>query len=82
MIQYPNGVDEKVKKRIRKNYALDRARYFIPWAIKTNVAIVATARVWADTIRQLAATPLLEAQRCAELLRAELGKFVPRLIKY
>src|SRR5690606_22211726 len=47
-------VSEAVFKRLKKNYALDRARYFIPFATTTNIALVMTARMWAETIRHLA----------------------------
>jgi thymidylate synthase ThyX len=82
VVRFPKGASDKVIARLRKNYALDRARYFIPFATRNNCALVMTARVWAQTIRQLDAMPLLEARRCAELLRAELGKFAPRLIRH
>ena len=82
LLRLPDGTDSKVSDRLRRNYALDRARYFIPLATKTNVALVMTARVWAQTIRQLDSLPQVEARRCAELLRAELGKFAPRLFKH
>jgi hypothetical protein len=82
IVRLPPGADEKVADRLRKNYALDRARYFIPFATKTNVALVMTARVWADTIRQLDALPLPEAHACAEGLRSELQKFTPRLLRH
>jgi thymidylate synthase ThyX len=82
LIRLPNGVDAKVVDRLRKNYALDRARYLIPFASKTNAAYVMTARVWADTLRQLDSLPLPEARTCAEMIRAELGKFVPRMTKH
>ena len=52
-MRVPAGASPKVAERLRKNYALDRSRYFIPFATKTNVALVMTARGWADTIRQL-----------------------------
>jgi thymidylate synthase ThyX len=67
---------------LRKNYALDRARYCIPFATKTNAAYVMTARVWADVIRQLDSLPHPEMKQCALLLREELKKFVPRLVKH
>jgi len=82
LIKLPDGVDPKVVDRLRKNYALDRARYLIPFASKTNAAYVMTARVWADTLRQLDALPLPEARECARLVRAELDKFVPRMTKH
>lgn len=82
VIRYPEGAGEKVIERLRKNYALDRARYFIPFATKTNAAYIMTARVWAEVIRQLDSLPHPETKKCAELLRDELKKFVPRLIKH
>jgi len=65
-----------------KNYALDRSRYFIPFATRTSAAYVMTARVWADTLKELGALPLPEAQNAAHLIREELKKFAPRLIKH
>jgi thymidylate synthase ThyX len=82
IVRIPEGADQKVVDRLRKNYALDRARYFIPFATKTNAALVMTARAWADTIKQLDSLPLAEARACAAGLRAELGKFTPRLIRH
>jgi thymidylate synthase ThyX len=82
LVRVPKGADQKVRDRLRRNFALDRARYFIPLATRTNVALVMTARVWAQTIRQLAALPQPEARACAGLLRAELRKFAPRLIRH
>jgi thymidylate synthase ThyX len=82
IVRVPDGANEKVADRLRKNYALDRARYFIPFATKTNAALVMTARAWAETIKQLDSLPLAEAHACAQGLRAELGKFTPRLIHH
>jgi thymidylate synthase ThyX len=82
VVRYPAGASDKVRERLRKNYALDRARYFIPFATETNVGLVMTARVWAQTIRQLDAQPFPEAVECAGKLRAELGKLTPRLIRH
>ena len=82
IVRVPAGASPKVAERLRKNYALDRSRYFIPFATKTNAALVMTARGWADTIRQLDSLGLPEAHACAEGLRAELQKFVPRLVRH
>ena len=82
IVALPTGVDEKVVDRIRRNYALDRARYLIPFASKTNAAYVMTARAWADTLCKLESLPLLEAKVCAALVRAELEKFVPRMTRH
>ncbi|MBN1577795.1 MAG: FAD-dependent thymidylate synthase [Chitinispirillaceae bacterium] len=82
IVRPPPGADEKVRDRLRKNYALDRARYFVPFATKTNAACIMTARVWNETIKQLDSLPLPEARACAEGLRRELRKFTPRLLRH
>ena len=61
IMRLPSNADQKVIERLRKNFALDRARYFIPFATLTNAAYVMTARVWADTIKNLDSIPLKEA---------------------
>jgi thymidylate synthase ThyX len=82
IVRVPAGADAKVADRLRKNYALDRCRYLIPFATRTNAALVMTARAWAETVKQLDSLPLPEAHACAAGLRAELAKFVPRLIRH
>jgi thymidylate synthase ThyX len=82
VVRIPEGAGGKVVDRLRKNYALDRARYFIPFATRTNAAYVMTARVWAETIKQLDSLPLSEAHACADGLRRELSKFTPRLMRH
>jgi thymidylate synthase ThyX len=82
VVRVPAGAGPKVAERLRKNFALDRARYFIPFATKTNVGLVMTARAWAETIKQLDSLPLPEAQTCARGIREALEKFVPRLIRH
>ncbi len=81
-LRIPSDIPEKVQARMRKNYALDRARYFIPMATKTSAAYVMSARVWAQTLKELEALPLKEAKDAAEMIRGELAKFAPRLIRH
>ena len=82
LIRYPAGAKDNVKERIRKNYALDRARYFIPLATRTNCALVMSARMWAQTIKQIESLETAEGKELAEGLRTELAKFSPRLMKH
>lgn len=82
VVRAPEGTPEKVMKRMRKNYALDRARYFIPVATKTNLALVMSARMWAQSVKHLASMPQKEAQTVADALRKELMKFAPRLMRH
>src|ERR1700684_232796 len=46
-VRLPPDAKPAVVARMRKNYALDRARYFIPFATRTNVGLVQTSRMWA-----------------------------------
>ncbi len=82
LIRYPEGAKPLVIKRIRKNYALDRARYFMPVACKTSMALVMSSRMWTEAIKHLESLPQIEAHNCANLLREELTKFSPRLVKH
>lgn len=81
-IRYPKGANEKARARIRVNYGLDRARYFLPFALRTNIALVQTARAWADTISAILSLPQPEAQQVGEALKAELAKFAPNLVRH
>ena len=80
-----NDESDKARKtvaRMKRNYAFDRARYFLPAALKTNVMMVQSARAWVSLCQQLFSHPLPEAQKLAELIRDELELVAPRLIKH
>src|SRR5450631_90818 len=77
-VRVPAEAKPAVVARIRKNYALDRARYFIPLATRTNVGLVQTSRMWALTVKQLDSLPNPEAKAAAALIRTELLKQSPR----
>jgi thymidylate synthase ThyX len=71
-----------VVARLRKNYALDRARYFIPFATRTNLGLVQSSRMWATTVKHLDSLPHPEARAAAKLIREELLKQSPRLMRH
>ena len=80
-----NDDSEKARKtvaRMKRNYAFDRARYFLPAALKTNVMMIQSARAWVNLCQQLFSHPLPEAQKLAELIRDELELVAPRMIKH
>jgi thymidylate synthase ThyX len=81
-IRLPKDAKPAVEARIRKNYALDRARYFVPLATRTNVGLVQTSRMWALTVKHLASLPNPEARTAAALIRDELLKQSPRLMRH
>ncbi|WP_221030679.1 FAD-dependent thymidylate synthase [Actomonas aquatica] len=81
-IRLPEGAKPAVVTRLRKNFALDRARYFIPLATRTNLALVQTSRMWATTVKHLDSLPHPEAKAAAKLIRDELMKQSPRLMRH
>ena len=81
-IRLPKEAKPGVIARIRKNYALDRARYFVPFATRTNIGLVQTSRMWALTVKQLDSLPHPEARTAAALIRDELIKQSPRLMRH
>ncbi len=81
-VRVPANAKPAVVTRIRKNYALDRARYFIPLATRTNVGLVQTSRMWATTVKHLDSLPHPEARAAAKLIRDELMKQSPRLMRH
>lgn len=82
IIKIPANIPEKTKTRLFKNYALDRARYFIPFCLKTNAVFVMTGRAWTGVLKQLESLPYPEAIECTTKIRKELSKIIPRLIKH
>lgn len=81
-VRVPVDAKPAVVNRIRKNYALDRARYFIPLATRTNLGLVQSSRMWANTVKQLDSLPHPEARAAAALIRGELIKISPRLMRH
>ncbi len=82
LVRAPADAKPAVVTRLRKNYALDRARYFIPFATRTNLGLVQTSRMWAQTVKQLDSLPHPEAKAAAKLIRDELLKQSPRLMRH
>jgi len=81
-VRAPAGAKPALLTRLKKNYALDRARYFIPFATRTNLGLVQSSRMWAQTVKQLDSLPQPEAREAARLIRDELLKQSPRLMRH
>jgi hypothetical protein len=78
----PANASPKLKERLTKNFALDRSRYYLFFGLKTNIAMVASARIWVEAVRHLSSMPQLEAQLLACQVRDHLQLFAPRLTKH
>ena len=66
LVRVPPDAKPAVVTRLRKNYALDRARYFIPLATRTNLGLVQSSRMWATTVKHLDSLAHPEARAAAE----------------
>lgn len=68
--------------RMKRNFAFDRARVFLPVAAPTNVMMIMSARGWAHLCRHLLSHALPEAHRLGALIASELELASPRLLKH
>ncbi|MDR1145889.1 MAG: FAD-dependent thymidylate synthase, partial [Verrucomicrobiales bacterium] len=68
--------------RLRRNFAFDRARYYLPVAAKTNVMLVMSARAWVQLCQHLLSHPLPEPQRLGARIVSELELCAPRLLRH
>jgi len=74
--------DKRKVERICRNFAFDRARYYLPMSAVTNVMMLMSARGWVSLIKQLFSEQLPECRMLAERLRGELERVAPRLIRH
>lgn len=73
---------EKAVARMKRNYAFDRARVFLPVGAATGMFLLMSARSWAELCQYLLSHPLREAQTLGNLVVNELALFSPHLMKY
>ncbi len=76
---------EKARKqvdRMRRNYAFDRARYFLPTCASTNMMMIQSARAWTSLCQHLLSHELSEAQTLGAQIVAELELAAPRMTRH
>jgi thymidylate synthase ThyX len=73
---------QKKVARMKRNYAFDRARYFLPVTAATNLMLAMSARGWVSLCQNLLSHFLPEANRLGQMIRAELGLAAPRMVKH
>lgn len=78
----PEDVTGKKLERMQRNFAFDRARYFLPMCCETNVMLMMQARGWVDLIKMLFSDLNAESVELAERMVVELEKVAPRLTKH
>jgi thymidylate synthase ThyX len=72
----------KEVERMQRNYAFDRARYWLPVAAQSNMMLLMSARGWVELIQKLLSHPWPEAQLVGGLLHGELSFATPRLLRH
>lgn len=82
LIQSQDPKDKRKVLRICRNFAFDRARYYLPMSAMTNVMLMMSARGWVSLIKQLASEQLNECRELAAALREQLNHVAPRLIRH
>ena len=82
LLNDPSDKAQKQVARMRRNYAFDRARYFLPVALRTNMMLVMSARAWTQLCQWLLSHYLPEARALGAKVVPELGLSAPRLIRH
>jgi hypothetical protein len=82
LLEDTSDAARKKVARMKRNYAFDRARYFLPVGAATNVMLIMSARGWVNLCQFLLSQTWPEAQRLGELVRGELEIPAPRMLKH
>jgi thymidylate synthase ThyX len=78
----PSEKAQKQFARMLRNFAFDRARYFLPVALKTNMMMIMSARGWVQLCQYLLSHPLPECNQLGEMIAQELNLSAPRLLRH
>jgi len=73
---------QKKVGRMLRNYAFDRARYFLPIAASTNMMLSMSARGWVQLCQYLLSSPLKEPKLLGEKIKQELSLSTSRMLKH
>lgn len=74
--------DKKAVARMKRNYAFDRARVYIPLAASTGVMMVQSARAWAGIAANLQSHKLKELNLIGQQIAEQMSIGAPRLLKH
>jgi thymidylate synthase ThyX len=78
----PLGMEEKAYESVTKARACDIARFVLPAATLTNLAITINARSLEHMISKLMSVPIGEMNKIGSEMKGEVLKMVPTLVKY
>ncbi|MBN8690626.1 MAG: FAD-dependent thymidylate synthase [Armatimonadetes bacterium] len=82
LLDDPTEKAQKQVARMRRNFAFDRSRYFLPVCALTNMMLVMSARGWVQLCQYLHSHYHPEARILGRLVTEQLRLEAPRLIKH
>ena len=81
-LRIPNDLPDNVRLRLKKNYYLDRSRYFIPFATKTNMIIFQNIANWEKLLKKFYSSNHKELITIADKIKNILLPYVGPFLKY
>ena len=82
LLESTTDKDVKAVARMKRNYAFDRARVYIPLAASTGVMMVQSARAWANISAHFQAHHLKELNLIGKQIAEQMSIGAPRLLKH
>jgi thymidylate synthase ThyX len=82
LLDDPSDKAQKQVARMRRNFAFDRSRYFLPVCALTNMMLVMSARGWVQLCQYLLSHYHPEARELGLLVVKQLELEAPRMIKH
>ena len=77
-----NEKDKKIVNRMKRNFAFDRARIFLPLSASTGVMMIQSARAWASIASHLQSHYLKELRVLGREIADQMSFGAPRLLKH
>ena len=82
LLESTSDKDVKAVARMKRNYAFDRARVYIPLAASTGVMMIQSARAWANISAHLQSHDLKELNLIGQQIAEQMSIGAPRLLKH
>ncbi|MBX3114463.1 MAG: FAD-dependent thymidylate synthase [Fimbriimonadaceae bacterium] len=82
LLDDPTDKAQKQVARMRRNFAFDRSRYFLPVCALTNMMLIMSARGWVQLCQYLLSHYHPEARKLGGLIVEQLQLEAPRMTKH
>ncbi|MBE9128313.1 FAD-dependent thymidylate synthase [Coleofasciculus sp. LEGE 07081] len=82
LLDDPSDKTQKQVARMRRNFAFDRSRYFLPVCALTNMMLIMSARGWVQLCQYLLSHYHPEAIELGKLIAEQLQLEAPRMMRH